>query len=382
MKILFIDREVSMSGASVITVNAAEALAKRGHQVKILVMFSTAGHPKTSNVSVTTFPITIANLLIKNRLMLTTIGSIMLFFMCLKEASWADVLIPVCYPTHWLAVVAGKIWRRRIVWSCYEPWIEFKPADIRHVGYLTWLASLIARSPIDNLMVQKIDSIFVLDRKNQKRVRQLYNRDALIIRPGVDWQFFSRGKISAGRKLFQINDRFIITCAAALTPMKNQIVLIEALAKIKKTAPKIVLFLAGDGPMRDFLKKRVKDLGIITNIRFLGQVEPSELRHLYAVSGLLVFPAIRQTWGLTPFEAACVGTPSVVSSDCGAAEVIGEQGIGLVVEPRAKKFAEAILRLYRNPALRKKLGQQAKRYVRENLTWEFYAQEIERLLKK
>ncbi len=378
MKILFIDREISFVGSCVVTANVARILAHR-HSVKLAAMFIAPGHPNLDGIELVVPSQKVQQFLLKNKLLLTFFGPLVLFLLVLKNTNNVDVLVPGSTPTHWIAALSGKLLRKKIVWNCFEPWIAFPFSDIPKVGVVTWLAGIIAKSSLDKIFVHFIDKIFTLDEKNKKRVAKYYQRKASVIHPGVDFSFFSLGKISLAQKKWHLKKGFIITCVGTLSPMKNQEVLVDAVKQLISEIPDIHLLLGGDGPLKRALEKKVLLYKLSHHVTFLGKLETKDLPHLFAGSDILVFPALNQTWGLTPFEAACVGTPSIVSDDCGASEVIGKQQIGIVVKPTADAIAHAIMQL-QSKEKRQYLGKKAKEYVKKHMTWEHYAQNIEAFL--
>lgn len=383
MKILFIDREISMVGSCVVTLNCARELVNLGHDVKFAGMFRVKGYPDPGRTSLITPPDSLVKILRKNKFLLTFLGPVAFFFSLKKHAFWADIIVGSSYPTHWMAAALGIIAGKPVFWNCFEPWIKVSFNEIPKVGFSAWLASFVARSPVDKIFIRKIKGIYTLDNKNRKRVKKIYRRNARIIYPGVDYEFFSKGdKRKAYRRWRFLKDKFIITCVGSFTPMKNQETLLRAFTKVKDKAKDAVVCFAGDGPMRNYLKDLTRDLKIEKKVYFLGQVEPKNLRHLFAASAIVAFPAVNQTWGLTPFEAACVATPSVVSNDCGAAELILQEKIGMVTKPDEQSFANAILEYYNNPRKIRTIGARAGVFVKERHTWQIYAKKVEKFFQR
>jgi len=66
--------------------------------------------------------------------------------------------------------------------------------------------------------------------------------------------------------------------------------------------------------------------------------------------------------------------PVVVSRETGASEIIQSGVNGIVVDhAKPEEMARQVELLMNNPKLRKRLGENAYRYVRRNLSWEHYA---------
>ncbi|MBA2506777.1 MAG: glycosyltransferase family 4 protein [Thermoleophilaceae bacterium] len=124
-------------------------------------------------------------------------------------------------------------------------------------------------------------------------------------------------------------------------------------------APGARLVWAGTGPL-------TPEAGTV-----LGPVAQNELPALYAAADVLVLPSIRtatftEPWGLVCNEAMMQGTPVIASDAVGAAAggLVRHERNGLVVpagEPAA--LSHAISLLASNPALRTRLGENAREDV-------------------
>ena len=82
-------------------------------------------------------------------------------------------------------------------------------------------------------------------------------------------------------------------------------------------------------------------------------------------------PSLHEGLPYTLLEAMALGTPVIASRVGGLAEVIQDQVTGLLVAPRnAAALGDAIRRLKAEPALRVRLGEQARRLQRERYSLE------------
>jgi glycosyltransferase involved in cell wall biosynthesis len=87
------------------------------------------------------------------------------------------------------------------------------------------------------------------------------------------------------------------------------------------------LLIAGDGPDRRKLERRVARLGITDRVRFLGRVSGTAKYELLARARLVVMPSRFETFGIVAIEALACGTPvlafripclqAVIPDDCG-----------------------------------------------------------------
>ena len=93
---------------------------------------------------------------------------------------------------------------------------------------------------------------------------------------------------------------------------------------IRGLLPRVRFVLAGDGPIRDTLKKRMPQA------IFPGYLSGTELSRVYASSDLFLFPSTTETFGNVIQEALASGLPALVSDQGGCQEIIADSGAGLV----------------------------------------------------
>jgi len=143
---------------------------------------------------------------------------------------------------------------------------------------------------------------------------------------------------------------------------KNLETLIEALPLIKKEISDFKLNLIGDGPIiSDLLKLAIKEK-VSQNINFFGPVKHEELMEsgIYQSSDLFITPSTSETQCISAIEAMMFGLPLVVARARGLEELVS--GNGMAVFPvNKKKLAEAVLKIFKNEVLRKKMGERSRK---------------------
>lgn len=100
--------------------------------------------------------------------------------------------------------------------------------------------------------------------------------------------------------------------AGRLLTHKNVDVLLHSIAVIKKTNPAIKVIIVGDGPEKGALEKITEELGLQTNVSFVGFLEKeTDLYRLLRASKVFVLPSTREGFGLAVVEANAAGLPVV-----------------------------------------------------------------------
>ncbi len=120
-----------------------------------------------------------------------------------------------------------------------------------------------------------------------------------------------------------------ILSVGRLDEQKGHLVLVEALAILKRGRPAATLTLAGHGPLRDAIAARARALGIERSVALVGTV--TDTGPLLAASDLFSFPSLWEPQGLALLEAQAAGVPVVASAVDGILETVRHQETGVLV---------------------------------------------------
>jgi glycosyltransferase involved in cell wall biosynthesis len=137
-----------------------------------------------------------------------------------------------------------------------------------------------------------------------------------------------------------------------LSPEKNVDTLLEAVGDLN-------LVVAGDGPLRERIPNA------------LGAVPRAEVERLLERASVVVAPCEREGFGLAAAEAMAFGRPVVAAAGGALLELVADGETGLLVPPRdAPALRSAVERLLADPALRQRLGDEARVRARERFGWD------------
>lgn len=101
--------------------------------------------------------------------------------------------------------------------------------------------------------------------------------------------------------------------AGRVAPEKN----VEAVLEAAEQLPHIQFRIAGDGPLRDHIIQKTKEL---SNLKFLGWVTRNKVRETIDSADMLVLPSHVESFGTIALEAMARKRLVVVSRRCGIAE--------------------------------------------------------------
>jgi glycosyltransferase involved in cell wall biosynthesis len=150
----------------------------------------------------------------------------------------------------------------------------------------------------------------------------------------------------------------------------------ELLAPLLDALPEVRLHVVG---RTEGLRQRLGRFG--DRVRFSGVLGGDDLASAYASAHLLVHPAVEESFGLVPFEAALLGTAAVVASGHGCGEWYARAG-GCVVPPDdIAAMAAAVRQRLERPAQPDAEAQAVAAFTRRELTWDRAAEAMEALYR-
>ncbi|MEH1097891.1 glycosyltransferase [Micromonospora sp. CPCC 205561] len=188
-----------------------------------------------------------------------------------------------------------------------------------------------ALQAVDVRLSRHVHAYAANSREVQARIRRFWKRDAVVIHPPVDVDFFGRADVSRAPRDYLLGvGRWI--------PYKNFDLMIEVAAEAG-----MPLTIAGSGPEEDRLRRAAAAVRV--PVTFEVRPTRERLRELYAGARALLFPA-HEDFGIIPVEAQACGTPVIGLDSGGLLETVvdGETGF-LVGSMRPADHAAAVRRL-------------------------------------
>lgn len=200
--------------------------------------------------------------------------------------------------------------------------------------------------------------------KEQKNHSEIFKIDGV----GVNLERFhpvSSDEKSELRKELGFSEKnFIITVVAELNRNKNQIMLVRSVPELIKVISNLQILLIGKetlGDVREFVEKE----NLEETVKFLGYRR--DVDKLTVISDIAFSASLREGLPVNIIEAMACGLPVVASDNRGHRSLIKDKETGFVFSPKSEKeMTDAIILLYKNPALRLEMGkrnvEEAKKY--------------------
>ena len=204
---------------------------------------------------------------------------------------------------------------------------------------------------------------------NNNKVRVVYN--------GVDHRKFAPNvkRSEFIQKIYDNASGPIILYSGRMISTKGVHVLIKAMPEIIREIPDAHFVFVGGGNSQLY-RQMIEKLGIPErNYNFVGYIPDFEdLPALYSIATVFVAPTLYENFPFRVLENMSCQKPVVASKIVGIPEMITDGFNGLLVPPSdAKALAENVIKVISDSALANRLGQNARRTIEENFTFQKFA---------
>ncbi|OPZ21308.1 MAG: GDP-mannose-dependent alpha-(1-6)-phosphatidylinositol monomannoside mannosyltransferase [candidate division BRC1 bacterium ADurb.BinA364] len=174
-----------------------------------------------------------------------------------------------------------------------------------------------------------------------------------------------------------------------LVARKNHLGALDALAPLRIEFPALFYAIAGAGPMEREIRRKIDALGMSGCACIWSDLGDAEIEALYSRASVFLLPSLDlrasagsiEGFGIVYLEAARAGLPCVAGRAGGAAEAVLDEETGLLADPAdPASIRAALARLFRDPLLRQRLGQAARRRFEAEFTarrsWEAFERAV------
>jgi len=179
--------------------------------------------------------------------------------------------------------------------------------------------------------------------------------------------------LEEARKKMSLPDLFILFVGAT-EPRKNLLNLIKALNVIHRKYGKVSLVIAGRrGEDHERLLEAIRKNRLEPWVKITGYVSDREVRLLYRLASVFVYPSLCEGFGLPLLEAMASSLPVVASNTSAIPEVAAKAALYFHPE-KPEEMADKIVRVLEDEELRKGLVEKGKKRASE-FDWKITASE-------
>jgi glycosyltransferase involved in cell wall biosynthesis len=232
-------------------------------------------------------------------------------------------------------------------------------------------------------LVRRVDHFFACSEFNASQIEQYCGIRPQVLPNGVDTALFRPLHPEQRlRDALQISDKEgVVVSACRLVGWKGIEYSIKAVAELLHKGIAVRYLILGEGKDRERLEKLAESMGVSRGVLFLGSVRNAELPCYYSIADIAVFPSIAdETFGIAIAEAMACGVPVVSTVVGGIPEVVsGESGI--LVPPKDDiSLARAMEKLLTGEDIRRKMGNEGRKWVTQNFSWDVIAERFEKYI--
>lgn len=142
------------------------------------------------------------------------------------------------------------------------------------------------------------------------------------------------------------DDTLVIGHIGRFVQQKNHTFLIDIFYEIIKKNEKAIFLLAGQGPLLDEIKERVKSLNLNDCVQFLGQ--RNDASELYQAFDIFLLPSLYEGLPVVGIEAQASGLLCIFSDDMTKETKVLDSTFFMSLNNTALEWAEKMLESYRN----------------------------------
>jgi glycosyltransferase involved in cell wall biosynthesis len=243
---------------------------------------------------------------------------------------------------------------------------------LRQFHYLPFVMNVYMRSNIIITLSKEIAKLLISYYKIKPEKIRVMHHGADIVRfnPNADPKPF--------RSLFNLEDNFVIMIFGFIGPGKGHDLLIKAFLKISHKMPDAKLVIAGSTKNLNYLEylKRIASKNK-EKIIFTDYIPYEMLPACLASADIFVLPYLGGMHPSGPLHRALATGKAIITSDTPVIKEIIKDGYnGILIKPgNINELANAILRLYEDDELRKKLATNARRFAEQFLDWDKIAKQ-------
>ena len=292
-----------------------------------------------------------------------------------------------------LGLLAARLLHLPFVYWMSFPIVEGfevrRDALLRQYRLLAWcghaLRAMLARPVIYRLVLPRADHVFVQSEamRDWLATRGIAPGRMTPVPMGVDAALFDRAAIKPSTDP-RLAGRRVVLYLGRVARSRRSDFLLDVAERLRLQLPEVLLVIAGEAPSPDemvWMRHAIAGRGLGHHVLFTG----------WLTQARALGYAVRAEVGLSPIprgvlfdvssptklvEYLALGIPGVANDIPDQRRVIEESGAGLCVPMQADAFADATLRLLREPALAARCAERGPPWVRAHRTYDILAREV------
>lgn len=202
-----------------------------------------------------------------------------------------------------------------------------------HVPYITTLhgtdITLVGKDssfgPVITFSINQSDAVTAVSADLKADTYRLFpvTKEIDVVHNFIDTTHYEHITDPCFRPFYALDNEHIITHVSNFRKVKRVEDVVKVFAKVRQSMP-TKLLLVGDGPERNHIESLCRELGLWSDVRFLGKLKTVE--KVLAVSDLFLLTSESESFGLSALEAMASKVP-VISSNTGGLPEVNISGV-------------------------------------------------------
>lgn len=190
----------------------------------------------------------------------------------------------------------------------------------------------------------RCDEVWAVSESTAETLRGYgYTGDIQVMQNGTNLRNVDPDALAEAERRWDFGDLPLLLFVGQMDWKKNIGCILDACAALRRSGFAFRLALAGQGPDKAAIERRVEELNLQENTRIVGHITDTKLLDaLFSRASLFVFPSLYDNAPMVVREAAAMGTPAVLARGSTAAEIIRDGENGLLCENDGEDLARVI----------------------------------------
>lgn len=222
--------------------------------------------------------------------------------------------------------------------------------------------------PIEKFFARFADAIITINNEDYERAKKFKCKNVFLVHGvGVDinkFHIYTDEEIKWLREEYCLIGKYIMVYPANLDSNKNQTMVINMAAEIKKNYPDVdfVILMPGQPILKESLENMAETKGVSENCIFMGYRR--DIDKLVGLSDVMISTSKREGLPVCVMEAMAEGKPIVCTKVRGNEDLVipGENGYLCRVDD-VKTMTQNIMELYKNKKRRSEMGDKSRKII-------------------
>ena len=263
--------------------------------------------------------------------------------------------------------------------------VAAKRAGVQQIIYRRGTALPVHNNFFNRTLFRKVITHFVTNSREtrnlllQRNPRMVDTNKIHVIYNGIDFGAFDQ--LPATPAFNHTGGELVLGNAGRFVEQKGHHFLLEVAQNLKERNIPFKMLLAGEGKLREKIGEQLRQQGLQEQVHFTGFTE--DIKGFMESIDIFLLTSLWEGFGYVIVEAMASKKPVVAFNVSSNPEIIDDGQNGFLVPfGDTDRFTESIIRLYQDPQLRLKMGQNARRFAEHHFNIERTVNEIENLVSK